>query len=91
MVRVSQSESQLPGVLTDTRALGARAAVPEVEIDYPLALARAITATRAPGQKPFRYVYCSGVAAERDQSKSLWFAQSVRHIKVGRRLTPSNG
>ncbi|KAJ7623168.1 hypothetical protein FB45DRAFT_97536 [Roridomyces roridus] len=62
-------------------ALGARAVVPEVEIDYPLALARAVLSTRAPGSKPFRYIYCSGMFAERDQSKSLWFSQRLRHIK----------
>ncbi|KAJ7170496.1 hypothetical protein C8R43DRAFT_1120920 [Mycena crocata] len=62
-------------------AIGARAAVPEVEIDYPLALARAIIRTRTPQQKPFRYIYCSGILAERDQSKALWVAQSSRRIK----------
>ncbi|KAF7308460.1 NAD(P)-bd-dom domain-containing protein [Mycena chlorophos] len=63
-------------------ALGARMAVPEVEIDYPLALARTIVAIRpSASTKPFRYIYCSGVAAERDQTKPLWFSQTVRRTK----------
>ncbi|KAJ7116082.1 hypothetical protein C8R44DRAFT_628851 [Mycena epipterygia] len=66
-------------------AVGARAAVPEVEIGYPLAFARALASTRTatPPEKPkpFRYVYCSGIAAERDQTKPLWFAQTVRRVK----------
>lgn len=32
--------------------------------------------------KPFRFVYVSGFLAERDQSKSLWFAQDLRRIRV---------
>ncbi|KAJ7504307.1 hypothetical protein B0H11DRAFT_2349828 [Mycena galericulata] len=62
-------------------ALGARAVVPEVEIDYPLALARAVMSTRTTHPKPFRYIYCSGMFAERDQSKALWFSQELRRIK----------
>lgn len=32
--------------------------------------------------KRFRFVYVSGFLAERDQSKSLWFAQDLRRIRV---------
>ncbi|KAF7309855.1 NAD(P)-bd-dom domain-containing protein [Mycena indigotica] len=61
-------------------ALGARAAVPEVEIDYPLALGDTILSVRS-STKPFRYVYCSGMFSERDQTKPLWKSQTVRRVK----------
>ncbi|OJJ48238.1 hypothetical protein ASPZODRAFT_140552 [Penicilliopsis zonata CBS 506.65] len=32
--------------------------------------------------KKIRFVYCSGAAAERDQTKSLWFIQEYRRIRV---------
>ncbi|KAJ6591483.1 hypothetical protein DFH09DRAFT_906987 [Mycena vulgaris] len=77
----TETAKQLEGADACIWSMGARAAVPEVEIEYPLAFARAMAVTRTPHDKPFRYVYCSGVMAERDQSKSLWLFQSVRHIK----------
>ncbi|KAJ5755107.1 hypothetical protein N7533_004650 [Penicillium manginii] len=32
-------------------------------------------------QKPFRFVYCSGYLAERDQTKQLWYLQDYRRIR----------
>jgi len=32
--------------------------------------------------KPFNYIHCSGVLAEKDQTKSLWFLQEGRRAKV---------
>ncbi|KAJ7714361.1 hypothetical protein B0H16DRAFT_1899112 [Mycena metata] len=61
--------------------LGARVAIPEVEIDYPLAFARAIAPTRTSQQTPFRYIYCSGILAERDQTKPLWVSPTNRRVK----------
>lgn len=57
----------------------------KVSIDYTLAAARIFNQHLTPennkGEK-FRFVYCSGAAAERDQTKSLWFAQEFRRIRV---------
>ncbi|KAJ5965191.1 uncharacterized protein N7479_005067 [Penicillium vulpinum] len=47
-------------------------------LDYTLAAAQVFRETC---QKPFRFIYCSGGAAERDQTKSLWFMQKYRHIR----------
>jgi len=30
----------------------------------------------------FKFAYISGVMVERDQTKKLWFAEEVRHIRV---------
>ncbi|KAJ7478701.1 hypothetical protein B0H11DRAFT_1864441 [Mycena galericulata] len=56
-------------------------AIPEIEIDYPLAFARALAPTLTSRETPFRYMHTSGALAERDQSKSLPFLQQLRHIK----------
>lgn len=56
-----------------------------VIIDYTLAAAEAFNqASILEGGKPkkFRFVYCSGAAAERDQIKPLWFMQDYRRIRV---------
>lgn len=37
-------------------------------------------------QKPFRFVYCSGYLAERDQTKQLWYLQDYRRIRVNCRV-----
>ncbi|CAG8903278.1 unnamed protein product [Penicillium egyptiacum] len=50
-----------------------------VSLDYTLAAAKVFRETC---QKPFRFLYCSGAAAERDQNKPLWFMQEYRHIRV---------
>ncbi|KAJ5098122.1 hypothetical protein N7532_005123 [Penicillium argentinense] len=49
-----------------------------VSIDYTIAAARFFYETC---KKPFRFVYCSGTAAERDQKKPLWFMQIFRRIR----------
>ncbi|CAP97094.1 Pc21g21970 [Penicillium rubens Wisconsin 54-1255] len=50
----------------------------QVSLDYTLAAAQVFQETC---QKPFRFVYCSGAAAERDQTKPLWFMQEYRRIR----------
>lgn len=58
--------------------MGTTAAIPEIEIDYPVAFARAMTPRL---KKSFRYLHLSGVLAERDQEKRLLFLQGGRRIK----------
>jgi len=58
--------------------MGTTAAIPEIEIDYPRAFARAM-ASRV--TKRFRYLHLSGKLAERDQAKRLLFFQEARRIK----------
>ena len=42
-----------------------------------------VGATASSGQRQkFRFVYLSGGAAERDQTKPLWFMQDYRRIRV---------
>ncbi|KAJ7116072.1 hypothetical protein C8R44DRAFT_628816 [Mycena epipterygia] len=62
-------------------SMGTTQANPELEIDYPLAFARAFAPTLAAQQKPFRYLHTSGILAEQDQTKSLLFFQEGRRIK----------
>lgn len=50
-----------------------------VSLDYTLAAAQVFQETC---QKPFRFIYCSGAATERDQTKPLWFMQEYRRIRV---------
>ncbi|KAJ6118697.1 hypothetical protein N7471_013317 [Penicillium samsonianum] len=50
----------------------------QVSVDYTLAAAQVFQETC---QKPFRFIYCSGAAAERDQTKPLWFMQEYRRIR----------
>ena len=56
-----------------------------VEIDYTLtaasAFAKSLASMLPPGRK-FRFVYLSGMISERDQEKTLWYAQDVRRIKA---------
>ncbi|KAK4866977.1 hypothetical protein LT330_007718 [Penicillium expansum] len=49
-----------------------------VSLDYTLAAAQVFQETC---QKPFRFIYCSGAATERDQTKPLWFMQEYRRIR----------
>ncbi|MCJ1258982.1 hypothetical protein MMC24_006816 [Lignoscripta atroalba] len=55
-----------------------------IDIDYTLAAANAFATSLAPklgdGRK-FRFVYCSGIMAVRDQEKPLWFMQEPRRIR----------
>jgi hypothetical protein len=59
-----------------------------INLDYTLAASKAFEkslATRLPDQtkgKKFRFVYCSGILAERDQEKSLWFMGEGRKMRV---------
>jgi hypothetical protein len=66
----------------ENRCLGGTIAA--IETAYPRAFVEAImrTDTWSSRTVPFRYVHCSGVLAERDQSKSLWFLQEGRRAKV---------
>ncbi|KAL2841685.1 hypothetical protein BJY01DRAFT_236289 [Aspergillus pseudoustus] len=38
-------------------------------------------ASRGERDKPFRFIYCSGAAAVRDQEKTLWFMGDIRRIR----------
>jgi len=74
--------SNFPDIATATK----------VSVDYTLAAANAFAKSLAPelGEgKKFRFVYCSGMWAELDQSKSLWMLGDTRRIKVcGRASRP---
>lgn len=55
----------------------------KVSIDYTMAAARALKEQLdKDGKSKFRFVYLSGMAAERDQTKALWFMQEYRRIRV---------
>ena len=54
----------------------------EAEVDFPKAFIEAMTQNWSIRDKPFRYIHCSGVLAEKDQTKSLWFLQDGRRAKV---------
>ncbi|KAJ6559855.1 hypothetical protein B0H19DRAFT_1027617 [Mycena capillaripes] len=73
---------QLEGADACIWSMGTISAVPEVEIDYPLAFARAFAPTLARERTtPFRYIHTSGVLAEKDQSKPLLFLSEGRRVK----------
>jgi nucleoside-diphosphate-sugar epimerase len=66
-----------------------------VSIDYTLAAARAFKEslssqpeTISNNNTEFRFIYLSGAAAERDQTKSLWFMQDYRRIRVFALFSP---
>jgi hypothetical protein len=40
------------------------------------------TTSNSDGKPPFRFVYISGAAIERDQSKSLWYLGNYRRMRV---------
>lgn len=70
--------------LTTRRALG-KAIMPNSETARRVSLDYTLTAARLfqeKCQKPFRFIYCSGAAVERDQTKPLWFMQEYRRIRV---------
>ena len=56
----------------------------KVCLDYTIAAAKAIGGTCRPADegRKFRFVYLSGGAAERDQTKQLWFKQDYRRMRV---------
>lgn len=55
----------------------------ETDLAYPVAFAKAMSEARSnqARQQPFRFVLCSGVLAERDQDKPLWFMEKERRAK----------
>lgn len=59
-----------------------RAATDQVELGYPLAFAAAMKSILTENKPPFRYMHVSGVLAEKDQEKPLWFLQEGRRKKV---------
>ncbi|KAF2468536.1 uncharacterized protein BDR25DRAFT_265268 [Lindgomyces ingoldianus] len=54
---------------------------PALELEYPLAFAKAFSKTLAQHNKHFRYLHLTGMAVERDQSKSLWLKGPMRKLK----------
>jgi hypothetical protein len=58
----------------------------KIEIGYTLAAAEAFTKSLAPPLKAegktFRFVYLSGMLANRDRKKTPWFMPNARNIKV---------
>lgn len=72
------------------RCLGGMKA--ELEISFPAAFTKAMTQSWTARNKPFRYVHCSGILAEKDQTKTLWFMQEDRRAKAGLHLntTPAS-
>lgn len=63
-----------------------RAGSREVELDYPLAFTEAVRSSITNEKQCFRYMHVSGVLAERNQEKPLWFLQEGRRVKVRRLL-----
>lgn len=55
----------------------------KIEIDYTLTAAKAFSRSSAlkGDGSTFRFVYLSGLGANRDISKNLWFLKNVRNIK----------
>lgn len=53
-----------------------------VSIDYTMHAASVLTQELAQPGKPFRFAYLSGVMAEKDQEKSLWFMGEARRMRV---------
>ncbi|KAL5358594.1 hypothetical protein BJX96DRAFT_146836 [Aspergillus floccosus] len=56
----------------------------EIHVDYTLAAAKAFDqalGAKIPAGKKFRFIFCSGALAERDQNKSLWMAGEYRRIR----------
>jgi len=74
--------SKLEGADACIWSMGTTDAIKELEIDYPVAFAKAFAPSLATRQTPFRYMHCSGRLAEKDQTKKLYFLQEGRRIKV---------
>ena len=53
-----------------------------INIDYTLSAASAFSKISLPEGKKFRFLYCSGLLAVRDQQKKLWFMEEGRKIRV---------
>ena len=62
-------------------------------MDYTMAAATAFANSVAPIQsnaaQPFRFVYTSGMLAERDQNTTLWFMSEMRKMRVSHCLLRS--
>lgn len=59
-----------------------------VSVDYTMAAAKAFTentAAKGDRESKFRFIYLSGAAAQRDQTKSAWFMSDYRKIRVSDR------
>ncbi|KAL2864963.1 uncharacterized protein BJX67DRAFT_198043 [Aspergillus lucknowensis] len=52
-----------------------------INVDYTMAGVMAFSNLSPSSGKPFRFIYCSGIAATRDQEKPLWFLQDIRKIR----------
>ncbi|KAH7323710.1 hypothetical protein BKA65DRAFT_73476 [Rhexocercosporidium sp. MPI-PUGE-AT-0058] len=61
--------------------MGTTAGDKVLEIDYPLAFAKAITSTFPQSRTKFRYIHLSGGLSVRDQDKPLWFKGDLRRLK----------
>jgi hypothetical protein len=61
--------------------------------DFALIAANAFMNSLAPALKgkKFKFVFCSGMGAEWDQTKPLWFLKDTRRIKVSEIHLPSVG
>jgi hypothetical protein len=59
---------------------------------FALIAANAFANTLAPALKgeKFKFVFCSGMGAEWDQTKPLWFLKDTRRIKVSEIHLPSS-
>lgn len=73
-------ESMTGNDADDDRCLGGREAA--VEIDYPMTFTQTMLGQQGACSRNFNYVHCSGVLAEKDQTKPLWFLQEGRRAKV---------
>ena len=54
-----------------------------INVDFPAAAANAFATHLAKPNQKFRLAYMSGFLSERDQTRKLWVAQDMRHIRVG--------
>jgi hypothetical protein len=66
--------------------LGSYEAAKRVEVDCSRAAAAALdsqVASAMQGQDRLRFVYCSGMGAERIRDKKLWIFNDTRKLKVG--------
>ncbi|KAF2036535.1 hypothetical protein EK21DRAFT_51922 [Setomelanomma holmii] len=74
---------EFPLVSADVaRCMTTTAGDPILELQYPLAFARAFAPIIGRQSKRFRYLHLTGAIVERDQARSLWFIPSVRKTKV---------
>ncbi|KAK4192865.1 hypothetical protein QBC35DRAFT_483622 [Podospora australis] len=53
----------------------------KVQVDYPVAAARAFQQSLVPEGQDFKFVFCSGKYAEWDQQKPLYFMSDTRRVK----------